>query len=589
MNSSAETQQTAETGQRPRYILSVRAGHNASACIGDRSGLLFGIQEERLNGEKNYWGFPRLSIRHCMKHVGAKPEDIELISCGEELMSVRYHSRDDVLKAYQNHTKGNTWGRIRQRILMPLVLSVNPTFGQGRFTSLLQGEGLGKIPVKYYTHHTAHAATAYYGLRKDPNKDYLVLTSDGSGDGISATVRVWGKGQERILAKSSVEDSLGAIYAWVTYALGFVPMEHEYKLMGMAPYVSDSTADDMAKMFYQYLDLAPDGLTFQRKIPEPIINFSDRLFADIQGKRFDYICAGLQRFTEDILRRWVKNAVAATGIRDVLVAGGVFMNVKANKRIAELPEVDNFEAFPSCGDETLPLGAFYKAAAEVYGDPEVKPLQHFYLGDSIGEAEAKAAIEKYAQEHGYRYTHYTDDALLASDLTDLLISGHPVARACGPMEFGARALGNRSILADPKNGDAVRVINQMVKKRDFWMPFAPVVLQERQHEYIENPKNLRSPYMMMTFDTKENFRDMIAAVHNADLTCRAQLLIPEQNSELYRIMQNFSQKTGRGVLLNTSFNLHGFPIVRTALEALDVFHRSGLEHIQVGQYLVHKK
>ena len=124
---------------------------------------------------------------------------------------------------------------------------------------------------------------------------------------------------------------------------------------------------------------------------------------------------------------------------------------------------------------------------------------------------------------------------IADEVAELLIAGHPVARCCGRMEFGARALGNRSILADPSNQDVVRVINQMVKKRDFWMPFAPVVLRDRQHEYLVNPKNLPSPYMMMTFDTRENFRDLIAAVHNADLTCRAQLLDREQNPDLYRI------------------------------------------------------
>jgi carbamoyltransferase len=173
-------------------------------------------------------------------------------------------------------------------------------------------------------------------------------------------------------------------------------------------------------------------------------------------------------------------------------------------------------------------------------------------------------------------------------VAELLVAGHPVARCCGPMEFGARALGNRSILADPKNQDVVRVINQMVKKRDFWMPFAPLVMASRQDEYVHNPKNLPSPYMMMTFDSKSNFRELIAAVHNADLTCRAQILEPEQNLQMHRIVEAFAQKTGRGVILNTSFNLHGYPIVRTAEDALHVFRNSGLQYLQVGSYLVSK-
>jgi carbamoyltransferase len=157
------------------------------------------------------------------------------------------------------------------------------------------------------------------------------------------------------------------------------------------------------------------------------------------------------------------------------------------------------------------------------------------------------------------------------------------------MEFGARALGNRSILADPSNQDVVRVINRMVKNRDFWMPFAPVVRRERMHEYFVNPKDFVSPYMMLTFDTRENFRELIAAVHNADLTARPQVIEADQNPDYYRLLQIFEQHTGRGVLLNTSFNLHGFPIIASADEAMNVFENSGLEYLNLGQLLVHKR
>jgi len=158
------------------------------------------------------------------------------------------------------------------------------------------------------------------------------------------------------------------------------------------------------------------------------------------------------------------------------------------------------------------------------------------------------------------------------------------------MEFGARALGNRSILADPKHQDVVRVINRMVKKRDFWMPFAPLLLSDRQERYLRNPKRHKSPYMMMTFDTRsETLSDVIAAVHNADLTCRAQLLERGQNPEMEAVLEAFEALTGRGVVLNTSFNLHGFPVVRDAADALHVFENSGLEYLALGPYLVTKR
>lgn len=560
-------------------ILAVRSGHNASACIGDRSRVLFGIQEERLNREKNYWGFPRQSIHACLESVGAKPRDLVALVAPERLILSRYHSRDDILKAYRRH--GTLVGRLRQRIAVPLVTTLRPNFGESEFRQLLDQEGLEGVPLSYYDHHRAHAATAYFGLRTDPKKQYVVLTCDGSGDGIAATVRVMGNGEESLLATTLLADTLGAIYAWVTFAMGFLPMEHEYKLMGMAPYASEEATVEAARMFHAYLGLDDDGLSFRRRIPEKIVNFGERLFADMRGKRFDHICAGLQRFTEDLLTKWALAAVRRTGIPDVLAAGGVFMNVKANKRIAELPEVQSFQAFPSCGDETLTFGGYYLEAAKRFGDPGVQPLEHFYLGDEISDTDSLAAVK--AAELSYRQPKE-----IADDIADLLVAGYPVARAVGRMEFGARALGNRSILADPSSQDVVRVINQMVKKRDFWMPFAPIVLEERQDEYLVNPKRLSSPFMMMTFDTKANFRELIAAVHNADLTCRAQILREEQNPPLYRIMKAFEKRTGRGVLLNTSFNLHGWPIVRTPRDAVEVLRQSGLIHLQVGSYLVQK-
>lgn len=565
-----------------RYLLTLHAGHNASAVIGDASGILHAVQEERLTGEKNYWGLPRRALRACMEAVNARSADLVTVACGAEQMLPRYHSRDDILEAYRR--QGTMLGKLRQRVAMPLVISVKKDFGQGAVRSLLASEGLGDVPFRFHGHHETHAATAYYGLRQTLAEEYLVLTCDGDGDGICASVRVMGGGEAREIARTPWHSSLGALYSWVTFAMGFVPLEHEYKLMGMAPYASERGAAEMAEVFRGYLGIDDSGLRFEKKGTTRTNDLGERIFQDLRGKRFDWICAGLQRFTEELLTTWVKNAVDRTGVKKVLGAGGVFMNVKANKAIAELPEVDSFEAFPSCGDETLPIGAYYLEAAQHWGDSEVKPLRHFYLGDDPMDDEE--ATRRAVENSGFSYEKPDD---ITDAVATLLAEGHPVARCAGRMEFGARALGNRSILADPSNQDVVRVINRMVKKRDFWMPFAPMMRRARQHDYIVNSKDLRSPYMMMTFDTKENFRDMIAAVHNADLTCRAQLLEQEQNPQMYAILEAFERKTGRAVVLNTSFNLHGFPIVRTAADAIDVLARSGLEILQVGPYLLRKQ
>jgi carbamoyltransferase len=562
-----------------KYIMAIHAGHNASALIGTVEGIAYAVQEERLTGEKNYWGFPSESIKECLRRVGAQPSDVEQVVFGANQLVSRYHSREDVVKSYERQDE--ILGKVRQRFVMPYVLKLHKRFGQREVLEQLAGLGFDTQNVTFFDHHQSHAASAYYGLRKSSSEDYLVLTCDGSGDDLCATVRVMGPDKDEVIARTQWDNSLGAMYSWTTFRMGFIPLEHEYKLMGMAPYTGEKYALEVKKVYESFLGLDESGLSFKRKTIRRVSDISRDLFKKLDGKRFDSICGGLQLFTEDILRTWAGNAVRKTGIKKVLAAGGVFMNVKANKTVSELPEVEYFEAFPSCGDETLIFGAYYLYVAQKYGDPSVKPLAHFYTGDEVDENETLSAFSKYQ----YAYEKMDNPA---RRVAELLSQGVPVARCSGPMEFGARALGNRSILADPGNQDVVRVINQMVKKRDFWMPFAPMMKRDKSDQYIRNPKQLDSPYMMMTFDTKDNFKELIAAVHNADLTCRAQLLTSEQNPEMYAIIDEFEKLTGKAVVLNTSFNLHGYPIARTAADAMYIFHNSGLEYMQVGDYLVKK-
>ena len=564
-----------------QYILGVHAGHNSAATIGAMdSGILYAAQEERFTGEKNYWGFPEKAIQACLDHVGIGAAEVHQVVVGSQQNFIRYHSREDVIESYRR--QDTLGGKVRQRFLMPMALKLMPKYGQKELLEALEGTGIAADKVRFFDHHTSHAATAYYGLRKNNTDDYLVLTCDGSGDDLCASVRIMGpNGKNEVVATTQWNNSLGALYSWTTYRMGFVPLEHEYKLMGMAPYTQEKYAAEVRDVYRDFLGLDKTGLSFQRKTTKRVSDSSRDIFQRLDGKRFDAICGGLQMFTEELLAEWAANAVKATGVKKVLAAGGVFMNVKANKVIAEQAEVEYFEAFPSCGDETLPFGAYYQYVQQEAGDDAVKGLSHFYLGDSVPAEAAKKAIADF----GYTYEEPEN---MAERVAGLLVDGIPVARAAGGMEYGARALGNRSILADPSNQDVVRVINQMVKKRDFWMPFAPMMAKEYHTENIQNPKQLDSPYMMMTFDSKENFKDMIAAVQNADLTCRAQLLTQEQNPDMYAIVEAFRAKTGRSVVLNTSFNLHGYPIARTPEDALFILKNSGLEYLILGPYLVKK-
>ncbi len=448
--------------------------------------------------------------------------------------------------------------------------------------------GLDGVPVSRFHHHSNHAASAYYGLRKNWHEPHLVFTLDGGGDDACAHVYLAENGTLRLLAATPTGHSLGNIYAAVTHLLGMRPHEHEYKVMGLAPYADPEQARMQAQTFARYLDLDPaDPLRFRRTIPERTSAMLPRLLRDFRLVRFDLVAAGLQRFTEDLVSRWVAGAVASTGVRKVLGAGGVFMNVKANQRIASLPGLDYFDVFPSCGDETLPFGAVWQCHVRQGGALADINFNHLYLGPEAG-TDLSEARARYGDVVEFQEL---DDPELRT--AELLAQGHIVARCSGRMEFGARALGNRSILADPSNPSVVQTINRLIKQRDFWMPFAPAVLGERAGDYVHVPASLPhpriSPHMMHACHTTERRADLTAAVHPADHTARVQMVWKELNPSFHRVIEAFGRLTGRWVLLNTSFNLHGFPIVGGACDAIDVLLKSGLEDLVVDRWLIRKR
>jgi carbamoyltransferase len=304
--------------------------------------------------------------------------------------------------------------------------------------------------------------------------------------------------------------------------------------------------------------------------PETYFSY-DYLKKLLELKRFDVVCAGLQRFAEDMLTTWVANCIAKTGIRKLALGGGVFMNVKVNQAIMNLPEVDDVYIYPSCGDETNAMGAAYHIYAENADPRSIVPLDGLYLGREFDDD----AILKTLKKTNEFEWEYVED--IEAETARLLTEGQVVARFKGRDEFGARALGNRSIVGDPCRDGVIREINDMIKSRDFWMPFAPSMIPSAAEKYLVNEKKVDAPYMIMAFDTTDLRTDMPAALHPYDSTARPQVVKKETNPDYYRLIEEFEKRTGRGVILNTSFNLHGYPIVGT-----------GLRNLTLGNYLVRK-
>jgi carbamoyltransferase len=262
------------------------------------------------------------------------------------------------------------------------------------------------------------------------------------------------------------------------------------------------------------------------------------------------------------------------------------MNVKLNKVIMELPEVEELFVFPSCGDETNAMGAAYNAYALNADYRSMQPLRDFYTGSEYIDEQINQSVKNYPFKNriSIQQTEGIEDAV-----AELLAKGEVVARFKGREEFGARAMGNRSILADASRPEVVKIINDAIKSRDFWMPFAPSLLDRREADYFVNPKSVPAPYMIMGFDSTDQVNEFRAACHPYDLTVRPQVVYRDWNPDYYHLLESFESITGRGILLNTSFNLHGYPIVSFPQDALQVLDESGLSWLAIGNFLLHKE
>jgi carbamoyltransferase len=476
--------------------IGINEGINSSVVVAENGKIVFALQEERVKRVKNFMGFPHQALQFTLRYLNLNPKDVDVVCLSnnqsavwtkEAFLTWYDHTADDSATPMQEGDIDTLARRLYRAVVPESIRKVRYELGKSSPNELIEQQlakhGLARARVIRSHHHANHAASAYYGLRQNPVEPHLVLTLDGSGDQDVSHVYVGENGRLRLIASTPWGNSIGNIYARVTHLMGMTPHEHEYKIMGLAAYCDKKHAQPVAEIFRGYLDLDPDDLLrFKRKISEPTSVMQPRLVADLKRIRFDNLAGGLQLYTEDLLVRWVKHAMQVTGIRKVVAAGGVFMNVKANKAISEIPEIEYFDVFPSCGDESLPFGAVWKHYAETSStNRDDISFGSYNLGPDPGYDFENAKME-YRDRLGF--SALEDPELTAARL---VAEGKIVARCSGPMEFGARALGNRSILADPKSHEVIPEINRMIKQRDFWMPFAPAVLLEDVGQYLRVP------------------------------------------------------------------------------------------------------
>ena len=589
-------------------ILGINTGLNSSVVLMKDNKAVFGVQEERLSKIKNQPGFPVLSIQAALDSQNLEMKDIDVVAIGGKNSKIAQSREEDLQKFHNRYNKikkdwfgssGNIFAKFAEKagtgIKKLSKISEEPK-KEKVLEDYLKEIGFDK-KEKRYDHHLSHAASAYYGLAKNKDEKYLVFSLDGGGDGRTSAVFI---GENGKLTEIAASDSFSpaCIYAHITYIMGFIPHEHEYKLMGMAPYGQLKYANVAKKIIMQFVGFDhKDGLIFTNGEKYENVRNSrgaekqkliEDLFKSVLNVRFDTLAAGLQLMAEDVALNWIRAGIKKTGIRKILLSGGFFMNVKANKLISELPEVEFVNVFPSCGDETNAFGAAFLAYQEARGknSPDIE-FGDFCLGPE-GSFDIDEAKGKYADKVNFKHFENINEKIV-----ELLIAGKIIARCTGRMEFGARALGNRSILASPDDVKIINKINAAIKKRDFWMPFAPAALEDKLELAVDIPESIKtchSPYMMFTFNVKPEMADkIIAGVHQADKTARAQTVNPKIYPEFYNIISKFYQKTGIPAVLNTSFNLHGFPIVLGACDSIDVYLNSELDVLVVGNWIITRK
>ena len=429
--------------------------------------------------------------------------------------------------------------------------------------------------IVHVEHDTCHGSYGFYGSPIRENNT-LIITGDAWGDDTSGTIAIYdSKNNEikRVKEYDHKDFQLARIYRYTTLLLRMIPNEHEYKVMGLAPYYNGKMIQEVEKVYDKMLKI--NGLDFE--FNSEIKDIYQYLKENLNEFRFDHIAAGIQSFSEKILVKWFTNALKKYNSNSIVFSGGVSLNIKANLMISKIENLKKFFVCGGGGDETLPIGACYHYAEQQKIEP--KPLESLYLGTNAEYTDNEIKIFD-----DYKVNKFEN----IEQVIDLVLENKILATCRGRAEMGPRSLGNRSILADPRETSNIQKINTAIKNRDFWMPFSPIVLSEYQSELIDNPKKLESPHMTIAFETVDGERKIPAAIHQADKTARPQLLKKEVNPQLWGLIKGFYDKTGVPSLLNTSFNLHGEPIVNNIHDALHVFENSKLDVLWLDRHIIQK-
>jgi carbamoyltransferase len=559
--------------------------HDSSACIARDGEVLFAVAEERLTRVKHDARFPALAIRACLDFAGVSASDLDFVC--RSWPKPGAFARHDL--------KCMVTGKLpvsRAGVLTTLRDYASGTLQSGGSKLFVRHFGPTRAEFRFVDHHLSHAISAYAYSGFD---EAAVLVIDGRGATEATSLWRGKNGRLEHLWTIPFPNSLGLFYAQFTYYLGFTPYSDEWKVMGLAPY--GEAGVDLSEFITPDIrpDIAP-SLT-SRSVPyrvatrmllgdevSPVGHLVARFGparvpeSEIEP-RHKNLAFAVQDACERAMTGLARAAVARAGSRNLCLAGGVALNSKANGKILASGIVDRIFVQPAASDDGACLGSVLVPHLDRGGTLPIRAMRHASLGNEYSNAE----IEKTLTTYKVRVKRVDDAAVAAACL---LARGKIIGWFQGRMEFGPRALGNRSILADPRDPEMTAKVNNAVKFREWWRPFAPSILAERAHEFIESA--IDSPFMILTAQVKREKRGVIPAVTHADGSARPQTVEREVNPLYWSLIHEFDRLTGVPVVMNTSFNLRGEPIVATPTDAVRTFFSSGLDALVIGDFVVEK-
>ncbi|MDA0372170.1 MAG: carbamoyltransferase [Planctomycetota bacterium] len=571
----------------PTYILGISAFYHDSAaallCDGE---IVAAAQEERFSRKKHDERFPRHAVQHCLDAAGIRVEDLDYVAFYDKPL-LKF---DRLMETYLSYAPSGFRSFAK---FLPVWLG-----DKLHIPRILKRElgAMPKNPFVFPEHHESHAASAFF---PSPFEEAAIVTMDGVGEWATTSIGVGEGNQMRLTHEIRFPHSLGLLYSAFTYYCGFKVNSGEYKLMGLAPYGEAKYVDRIMKMIdlrddgsyrldMRYFNYA-QGLTMTNSLFEEQMGAPRRKAETELTQFYMDVAASIQKVTEDVMLRTVRYAHKVTGKKNLCLAGGVALNCVGNGKILREGPFEKVWIQPAAGDAGGALGAaqmvwYHLLKNERTTQPELDNQSASLLGPAFSRGEIHAVL----QEQGVVFEEYSDENELCERVADLIANENVIGWFQGRMEFGPRALGSRSIIGDARSPKMQSVMNLKIKFRESFRPFAPIVLRERAHEYFDIREDQDSPYMLIVAPVREEkrrpvedgkfgieklnqLRSDVPAITHVDYSARLQTIDDRRNPRLAKLMQAFEAKTGSPVLINTSFNIRGEPIVCTPSDAIRCF------------------